>query len=445
VSTNGDAGVNSQLTVGTGPGGDVGANRLAGTGSVFGTSRQAPFDRWFRYPAGFNSGALELVLASGRNPAGGTVIDPFAGSGTVGTSAVRRGWDFCGIEAHPEIAELANLKFARLDDPAAIEAAATAMCRERSVLSVDQLTRQVDAEADLVRRCFDPSVLACLLMLRDRIQLSDDWTARYLKWALLATLRDVANVKVGWPYLRPALARKPPFSNVWDRFLTRASWIADDLAQRQGQQHGAGRVVHGDARDATSWAGISATLCATSPPYLNNFDYADATRLEMYFWGRNATWAELCADVRADMLVATTQQSSSSGAQQAIEALSASWPELGDEVAVLSRALAHAGEGRQRPKEYDRVLPQYLLGIQGVLAQLMQAMQSGAWCAWVIGDSAPYGTFVDTPALIAKCAETQGFESFQMMHLRTRGDRWRTNGTRHQVTLSEKLCWVRSP
>lgn len=412
---------------------------------MFGTSRQAPFDRWFRYPAGFNAEALALVLAEDRNPTAGQVIDPFAGSGAVGTAAVRRGWDFRGIEAHPEIAELAHLKLTPVSDPGAIKLAAEELCRERRRPTERELALQVAGEADLVQRCFDAHVLWSLVTLRNQIQVNDHWTAPYLKWALLATLRDVANVKVGWPYLRPALTRKPPFTNVNERFLVRVSWIVEDLAERIGRGDGEGRVVHGDSRDAMSWVGLSGTLCATSPPYLNNFDYADATRLEMYFWGRNANWADLCSDVRGRMLVATTQQSSSKAAQQAVEVLTTSWSELGDEVAKLSSALAHAGEDRKRPKQYDQVLPQYLLGMQGVLWQLMQVMESGAWSAWVIGDSAPYGVFVDTPSLIAKCAETQGFDSFKTVHLRTRGDRWRTNGTRHQVTLSEKLCWFRAP
>lgn len=406
---------------------------------MFGTSRQAPFDRWFRYPAGFNQDALGLVLGAARNPMGGQVIDPFAGSGSVGTAAMRRGWDFRGIEAHPEIAELAQLKLSSVTDPHDIVDAASEISGDRAIDPAHNVT----SEADLVQRCFDPGVLAALITLRERIRVSDAWAAPYLKWALLATLRDVASVKVGWPYLRPALARKAPFTDVWRRFAVRASWIAEDLADRTIRRDSV--VVHGDSRHREAWEGFSGTLCATSPPYLNNFDYADATRLEMYFWGRNATWAELCADVRSGMLVATTQQSSATGAEHAARALAASWSALGDEVTTLTQALAHAGEGRQRPKEYDRVLPEYLLGIQAVLAELMPVMQSGSWCAWVIGDSAPYGVFVDTPALIAKCAETQGFESFETVHLRNRGDRWRTNGTRHQVTLSEKLVWFRAP
>lgn len=417
-----------------------GANTLGGRGSVFGTSRQAPFDRWFRYPAGFNAAALDLVLDPARNPGGGPVLDPFAGSGTVGTAALRRGWAFRGIEAHPEIAELAQLKLSEVGEPRELVTDAQALC---DGLPAASDLRDVDAEAELVQRCFDPAVLRELAALRERVKASSAWTSRHLKWALLATLRDVANVKVGWPYLRPSLARTPPYDDVGQRFVARATWMAEDLAQRPSGADAL--VVHGDSRDARAWHGVSGSVCVTSPPYLNNFDYADATRLETYFWGRNTTWAELCSDVRAGMLVATTQQSSTAGAESALETLTETWPQLGSDVEALSLSLEHAGASRQRPKEYGRVLPQYVLGMQAVLAAMLKAVEPGGWCGWVIGDSAPYGVFVDTPALITNCAETHGYRSFETVHLRARGERWRMNGTRHQVTLSEKLVWFRAP
>ena len=51
----------------------------------------------------------------------------------------------------------------------------------------------------LVRQCFDETTLARLVGLREAIPRRSPWKD-YLTWALLATLRDVASVKVGWPY-----------------------------------------------------------------------------------------------------------------------------------------------------------------------------------------------------------------------------------------------------
>jgi len=79
-----------------------------------GLSARHPFDRWFRYPAGFSRSALDLALgAVAVGLEGGVLVDPFAGTASVGTAAVAKGMTFLGLEAHPEIAELADLKFRR--------------------------------------------------------------------------------------------------------------------------------------------------------------------------------------------------------------------------------------------------------------------------------------------------------------------------------------------
>ena len=45
-------------------------------------------------------------------PPGGTVLDPFTGSGTTGCAARLEGFDFVGIEREPEYFEIARLRIA---------------------------------------------------------------------------------------------------------------------------------------------------------------------------------------------------------------------------------------------------------------------------------------------------------------------------------------------
>jgi hypothetical protein len=111
----------------------------------------------------------------------------------------------------------------------------------------------------------------------------------------------------------------------------------------------------------------------------------------------------------------------------------------------LVRALATERRRRGRGKEYDRVLAPYFLGLARVLSCMHGHLEPGAGCAWIIGDSAPYGVHVDTPALLAALAEELGYDAGTDVALRDRGQRWRTNGTRHQVALTERLVTFRRP
>ena len=416
----------------------------SGQGRRHGTSSDEPFDRWFRYPAGFASDYASLLLAHLGVRPGGTIVDPFAGSGVTGTAARAVGLSFAGLEAHPLIAELASLKLSHPPaDPAGLRKAATAVAEG----PLDTVPAP-DTVPDLVRQSFAPDVLGQLLALRKLVRERDQgvW-APYLKWALLGTLRDVASVRVGWPYQRPTISRQAPHTDPVARFRWRAAMIAEDLALVSGMPSCATQAVIAcaDSREAEAWSlcvPVPADGCVSSPPYLNNFDYADATRLELYFWGDVTSWAEMCRDVRSGMIVATTQQSRVPAAQEALESLSR-YGETSSEIAGLARKLAAERRERKRGKEYDQVIPSYFLGISQILENLAGALKPEAPAVWLIGDSAPYGVYIDTPAIIGRLAAEHGLALEEDMLLRHRGNRWANNSTRHKMKLSERLVLLR--
>jgi len=59
----------------------------------------------------FPEALIEPCVMAGC-PEGGTILDPFAGSGTTGIVAKRNGCDFIGIELNPEYAEMARRRIA---------------------------------------------------------------------------------------------------------------------------------------------------------------------------------------------------------------------------------------------------------------------------------------------------------------------------------------------
>ncbi|KQP63775.1 hypothetical protein ASF47_17515 [Nocardioides sp. Leaf285] len=380
----------------------------------------------------------------------GTVTDCFTGSGVTGTAARQRGLNFTGIEAHPLIAELAALK---LRNPAPAPNEIIAAGEHLSTATESALRakrgRDISDETSLVTRSFTPPALLALLELRDRIQV-ETWseTLPYLKWALLGTLRDVAAVKVGWPYQRPGIARVPKHPDVVARFQERLQFMADDLTGLDEASSFTSVVVSGDSRSADAWSVIPTTAqaCVSSPPYLNNFDYADATRLELYFWGEVRTWRDMCLGVRSDMITATTQQSSKGDKTAAVDLLKRDNHAPDKKVVALVDELARLRKERSgRAKEYDQVVPSYFVAMKSVLGNLYDHLDPGSPALWLVGDSAPYGVYIDTPGLIGQFAQEQGFEVKEDVILRQRGNRWSTNAGRTQAKLSERVLVLRRP
>jgi len=417
-------------------------NGQRGIGAVYGTSRHESFARWFRYPAGFSPEALRIAVDAAQITNGARVVDPFCGSATTAFALPAEVAFAAGIEAHPLIAELGALKLRRAPrHPDGLREAARH-------IATDAAPGDVEREPYLLRRCFNPDTLAALVGLRDRLvaERRSAWAA-HLRWALLGTLREVASVKVGWPYQRPNQSRQAPFDDPAARMVIRADRIADDL--ETGPRPPRGQVIRGDARTPDAWRRAARAsvfdACVTSPPYLNNYDYADATRIELFFLGKITSWAKMCSTVRSGMVVATTQQSRRRVAQRALASLERAHPEVHAHTMPTLEALVTERRRRERGKEYDQVLPTYLADIARVLARLHEHSRAGARSAWIIGDSAPYGVHIDTPALVRDLAVSTGFADAAIQKLRSRGLRWQTNGTRHRVPLVEQLVTFTRP
>lgn len=441
-----DSGDNQRGVIGADP--NWVPEAASGVGRSHGTSRTVPFDRWFRYPAGFASDYVGLLLDQ-MGVSDGTVTDSFAGSGVTGTAARGRGMNFTGIEAHPLIAELAALKLnPQPPQPSQLIADGREIVRlARKRINAGRAN--TSTEPDLVTRSFAPGVLLQLVELRGLIARREHWpNFRYLKWALLATLRDVAAVKVGWPYQRPGVARNPRHADALVRFAARVSEMAEDLGVA-GMTTFTGTVVNGDSRSELSWRQLPGTAqaCVSSPPYLNNFDYADATRLELYFWGEVTTWRAMCNEVRIEMLTATTQQSSKAEKELALAHLADDTGPVGSKVLSIVNDLARVREDgpKVRSKAYDQVVPPYFVAMWQVLENLFTYLDPGSPAIWLIGDSAPYGVYIDTPALIGEFAALVGFEVKEDVVLRRRGGRWASNRNQAQSKLTERALVLRRP
>lgn len=402
-----------------------------------GPGRSAPFARWFRYPAGFSPPAMEAALDWVDPASGALLVDPFAGLCS-GIDSTDRDFRFVGIEAHPLVAEIGSLRFLRFEDFDGLEESArrVAACAP---------AKSTEGEHDLVRRCFSDSVLRDLVGMRRQVARTEESFRPFLRCALLAILREAASARVGWPHQRPALARRPIVSNVRRRFLQRVEWFRHDLTASERPR---GKLVCGDSRGLKAWRVAlgprRADACISSPPYLNNYDYADATRLELFFWRLAGTWSEMVQFARSGMVTASTQQTSRRGSLFATQSLQR-WPTLASELKAITEALAAQRKKRGRGKEYDQLVPMYFRDIAAVLQHLRAALKAEARAALVVGDSAPYGVHVDTPRLVADIAGLVGFELAGVTRLRSRGTRWRTNGSRHMVGLTESVVLLTRP
>lgn len=408
------------------------------TSSTFADNLSLPVHRWFRYSAGFSAQWVGGVIAEANRRGAVRVLDPFAGSGTVLVEAQDRGVAAVGLESHPFVARIAKAKLTNIVDSEAFREYGSGLLNR-----ADRISPDMGGYAPLIRKCYPDDVLAQLDQLRqawsEESGVGED--VRDLGWLALASiLRECSPVgTANWQYVLPNKS-KSRSSFPFVAFKAKVGQIAADLDSRSGRPvEGGVSLINGDARELGAVQDQWATLVITSPPYPNNFDYADATRLEMTFFGEISGWGDLQHAVRRHLIRSCTQHVSSI-ARETDQILAAEeLAPISSEIRDVCERLKTERETRAGKKPYHTMIAAYFLDMARVWTQLRRVMSDGRVC-FVVGDSAPYGVYVPVDRWMGELALASGFHSFAFEKTRDRNVKWKNR--KHRVPLHEGRLWV---
>ena len=187
---------------------------------------------------------------------------------------------------------------------------------------------------------------------------------------------------------------------------------------------------------AEQWA----DLVVTSPPYANNYDYADATRLEMTFLGEINGWADLQGAVRKGLVRSCTQHVAPYAAKTAVVLKDESLKPIGEELRQVCAKLELEKENHGGKKQYHAMIAHYFLDLARVWKALRRVVRPGGKVCFVVGDSAPYGIHAPIDRWLGELAVGAGFKSFRFEKLRDRNTKWKNR--KHRVLLHEGRLWV---
>ncbi len=424
---------------------------------TFQDSLRAAVHRWFTYPAGFSYKAVEEAFRLYSISKGMTVYDPFAGTGTTNISAKQKGIHSFGVEAHPFVQFVARTKIFWEFDLAALRRDIDELIdKMRSRFETTDVAGILveDIFPELVCKCYSREKLARLYFCRETIaSLPASPFRDFAKLALTNLLRRAADVATGWPYVAPQKPKTGSKANSNANILTMLRDLLyqmhSDLEEIRRTSLAGGRatLIHGDARKRQDVIeSESIDLAFTSPPYLNNYDYADRTRLETYFWGEAATWGDITEKVRRRLIISATTQINRSDYDESClftedlrEAVPQVARELKEKVAELSkRRLTKGGK-----KSYDIMVAGYFNDMQLVIEETFRTLRRGSAFMLILGDSAPYGVYIPTDVYLGEIGKAAGFAGYEIEELRTRGGKWKNNPQRHDESLKECILTLR--
>jgi DNA modification methylase len=424
---------------------------------TFKDSLRAPIHSWFRYPAGYSYKLVEKLFRENSITVGDWIYDPFSGTGTTLICAKQQGINSYGVEAHAFVHWVAGVKLHWEFDfktlPRQIESLiAQAMDFVQHFAPDEAVLGKVFPE--LVYKCYHPRDLFELYTLREFItqpapdaQTIDEPLRNLFKLALTDTLRNAAAAGTGWPYIAP---RK----NTGDKPPKKAAALFRDMLRKMAADL---KIIHseyslhpkahthnmlGDSRQPQALEDGQVGFILTSPPYLNNYDYADRTRLETYFWGIAKSWKEITTQFRDKLITAATTQvvRSRYEVEHVVSAtLRARDAQLYNEIQSAVRQLAERRLTKGGKKDYDLMVGLYFNDMLQVLQECFRVLKPGGKFCLVLGDSAPYGVHIPTETFIGRLGLALGFKSFDYQEFRVRGGKWKANPQRHNIPLREGI------
>lgn len=405
--------------------------------STFADNMRLPVHRWIRFSAGFSGAWAQHLIESAQLDRETRVFDPFAGSGTTLISAENAGVAAYGVEAHPFIFRLARAKLARRSD---IE-----MFREMvKAIRASAVRRkpEIDNYPELIRSCYSDETLGELDCIRSAVESMDDGSdASQLAWlTLMGILRRCSHAGTAqWQYVLPKKSKKAP-ARPLVAFDSMSRTILADMAASSSIDGVQATLLQADARDCAGVPDGFATLVLTSPPYPNNYDYADATRLEMCFLQEIKGWGDLQSTVRRHLVRSCTQhvpeRSNDLNAILSDPALDF----IRTEIAPICEQLAEVRLTKGGKKTYHLMIACYFLDLAQVWTALRRVCDYPSKVCFVIGDSAPYGVYVPVIEWLGRLAIAAGFKSFSFEKTRDRNVKWKNR--KHRVPLCEGRLWV---
>ncbi len=419
---------------------DVQDDRKANRTGTFTDNMKLPIHRWFRYSAGFSAEWVEKVLKELNLDKNSLLLDPFAGSATAMISAAKVGIRSYGLETHPFVRRIGQAKLNwNIDEKTFLKHVNETISRAKGLEP-----KTIFRENSLLKKCYTDEILKCLESLRlAYLSLSSTESSEWkLVWlAITSILRECSGVGTAqWQYVLPNKEKKrvmEPYFALLNKAMTMASDI--NYAKRSGfsNEH---ELLDDDAREIKSIKEKSIDCVITSPPYPNNYDYADATRLEMTFWHEIDSWGDLHGAVRKHLVRSCSQHTSKDKLELDKILKEPILDPIREEITEVCQELSNIRLEKGGRKTYHTMIAAYFVDMGKTWKILRKVCKEEAKICFVIGDSAPYGVYTPVEKWFEILALSAGFRNCTFEKIRDRNIKWKNR--KHRVPLKEGNLWV---
>jgi DNA modification methylase len=385
------------------------------------TTKQYPIHRWFNFIAGFSPEFVSWCIEEAKLGVDDVVVDPFSGASTTLVQANFHNVRSVGFEVHPFFYDMSLAKILPptqsqyVDE---IENVINERVESYTGAFTDIWTQ--DASTFLIKLFSESTLrfLASALLVEDQIEPSRHPLYRLI---MSRVLELTSQAQTDGIYKAPtseknSIAYQIALRKVCNEIREDTRIIREGVSQKAS-------LYSISSEKMSPLENESCALCITSPPYLNNFDFAEMTRMELYYWRYAGSWAEITERVRRRLIVNTTTAPTDLKRAQAFfsgalsGALRAQLQPIVD--ALKEKRLSRAGK-----KDYYLLVYPYFAQMQSVIREIYRVLRPKSSFHLVVADAALYGVHIPTEILLSMLMQESGFEIQEVERLRDRGQRW---------------------
>lgn len=399
----------------------------------------SPVHNWYKFTAGFSYKFVDIILEDYKDK-DIVVYEPFAGCGTTLVECQKLGFRSIGNESQ-EL--MCNVIHAKLNWTITKQQYTRAKNNIKKYVEENKRIAEITAKFHpLLVTLYDEPSLRELYCIRDGIKrLRNKDVQQFFNLALSQTLHKAAIHPIAVPYISRSTFLSDS-GRAWEKFQRISEQMYSDIQQMPHHEQLA-TVYNWDSRVKNEdVADDSCGLCITSPPYLNNLDYGEVSKVHSHFFEMTNDWNDITEKVRRKLVTgATTHYRDTEFVMEEFtqkEFAQHNSDTMGKLVELYGRIKENAKQ-RKGKKSFHILMMHYFEDMYYVLKEMRRVLRYGGEAYLVLGDSAPYGIYVPTTQLLGDIALSAGFTEFSIHKIRSRGDKWKNLKNRHNISLSENI------
>ena len=368
---------------------------------------KSPIHNWYRFTAGFSYKFVDYVLKD--LPKDTVIYEPFAGCGTTLVSSQKRGLFSVGNEGQKLMYDICR---AKLDWTIRKDIVDYHISRIEDTVIKEFDSYDLSEENPLLIELYDNYNLKTLCIIRNYITSLDEESYKlFFKLALSNVLHKTSIHPIAVPYISRNKMLKDN-GHPLEKFTTTCLKMINDIDCQPRDYHPSRVFLHDSRQTNNQIEDNSCSICITSPPYLNNLDYGEVSKVLSHFWGITNSWHDITSKVYTCFRLLSN---------------------------LFLEAIKANAKNRSGKKSFHILMMHYFSDMYNVLLEMRRVLKPVSKSYLILGDSAPYGVYIPTTQILGDIAISAGFNEYAIYKIRTRGTKWKSLSNRHNIELSENI------